>query len=122
MKTTRIVLVDDDTLQLNHYERILGVEGYEVKKFINAHDAIDGIDDATSVIVADLLLGYNTVFPLLNELQSQASLCTIPIVICSNLGDTLPVGALNDYGVRKILDKTNMHPSDLVAAIRSIVQ
>jgi DNA-binding NtrC family response regulator len=122
MKTTaNIVLVDDDILQLNHYERILETEGYSVSKFINAHEAIEGIDSTTDVVVVDLLLGYNTVFPLLNELQSQDDLHNIPIIVSSNLGDTLPSDSLESYGVRKLLDKSTMHPSDLVAAIRSVL-
>lgn len=117
----QVVVVDDDILQLSHYERILAAEQYRVKKFINSHEAIDGIDDSTDVIIVDLLLGYNTVFPLLNELQSQYSLSNIPVIVCSNLSDTLSAETLDAYGVRKVLDKSNMHPSDLVAAVRSVL-
>lgn len=117
----RIVLVDDDILQLSHYERILAAEGYQVSKFINAHEAINGIDETTDVIVVDLLLGYNTVFPLLNELQSQYTLNNIPVIVCSNLSETLEKEALDVYGVRKMLDKSSMHPLDLVAAVRSVL-
>jgi PleD family two-component response regulator len=122
MKTApRIVLVDDDILQLSHYERILAAEGYEISKYINAHEAIDGIDETIDVVIVDLLLGYNTVFPLLNEIQSQDALSDIPIIVCSNISETLEEETLSAYGVRKMLDKSSMHPLDLIAAVRSVL-
>lgn len=122
MKTApRIVLVDDDILQLSHYERILAAEGYEISKYINAHEAIDGIDETTDVVIVDLLLGYNTVFPLLNEIQSQDALSDIPIIVCSNISENLEEETLSAYGVRKMLDKSSMHPLDLIAAVRSVL-
>lgn len=117
-KTTHVIVIDDDILQLESYRRILEAEGFNVKTCPDTYEAIDNIDETTDVILTDVLLGYNTVFPLFNELQSQSGLCEIPIVVCSDVAESLPAGSMSIYGVSRILDKSKVHTSDIVAALR----
>ena len=59
-------------------------------------------------------------FALLHELQSYDDTHQIPIVLCTNLADQFDKKQLEVYGVKRIVDKTTMHPSDIVAAVKAV--
>lgn len=120
MTGSSIVVLDDDITQLQVYRRQLEKAGFNVIACSDAASAIDQISSSTAVIIVDLLLGYNTSIAFLHELQSDDEFAAIPVIVCSNIAETIPHDSLASYGVRRILDKTTMHPSDIIAAVRSV--
>lgn len=115
-----IVIVEDDVLLGHHFERTLKKAGYSVATTPHALGAIRLIDDTKpAVIVLDMLLTGSTAMPLLHELQSHDDLARIPVVIVTSLAGDLLLETLKPYGVTHVLDKTTMHPDDLVVAVRS---
>jgi DNA-binding response OmpR family regulator len=116
-----IVVVEDDVLLGHHFERTLKKAGYNVASSPHALGAIRLIDETKpAVIVLDMLLTGSTAMPLLHELQSHDDLARIPVVMVTSMAADLSLETLKPYGVRYVLDKTTMHPDDLVAAIRSV--
>ena len=116
-----IVVVEDNLLLSQHFERTLNKAGYNVVTSSHALGAIKLIDEVKpSAIVLDMLLTGSTALPLLHELQSHADLAQIPIIMVTSIAEDMAAESLKPYGVRKVLDKTSMHPDDLVAAVRSV--
>ena len=68
-----------------------------------------------------MLLSGGTGLALLHELQSYTDTGDIPVVLCTNIAGDLDVKDLRPYGVRRLLDKTTMHPDDVTVAIRSVL-
>jgi hypothetical protein len=58
---------------------------------------------------------------LLHELQSYGDTKMTPVVLCTNMAETLDLEDLRQYGVRRIIDKTTMQLDDLPAAVRSVL-
>ncbi len=119
---TRVLLVEDDAWLAELQLSVLQKAGYEVTLAPHALAAIELVDSASpDIIVLDVLLAGSTAFALLNELQSYTDTGAVPIILCTNLADQLDPGKLREYGVNKVVDKTTMHPDDVIVAIRSIL-
>jgi len=122
MSMPTVLIVEDDKWLAEQHERVLNKAGYETVVALHALAAIEAIDDVhPDVIILDVLLIGNTAFALLHELQSYSDTGNIPVVLCTNLASELLIDDLKPYGVRQILDKTTMVPSDLVASVQSIL-
>jgi len=118
----RIVVVEDDEWLAEHYLRVLRRSGYEVYHAPHAVAAIDVIDKVQpDVIILDVLLTGTNALALLHELKSHEDLASIPIVLATNLADQIQMDDVACYGVKRILDKTSMHPEDIDVAIRSVL-
>lgn len=117
---TRVLLVDDDAWLADLEAKVLDDAGYEVRVVPNALAAIDAVDDfQPEALILDVLLAGSTVFALLNELRSHNDTAKLPIILCTNIADQLDQTMLRDYGVVRVVDKSTMHPDDLVAAVRA---
>lgn len=116
-----VLVVDDDLWQCASYRRILESEGMQVRFATSPHQAFVELDEwQPDVIVLDIILDGNTAFTLLHELQSSKEFASIPVVLCSNMGDLVDAKQLTVYGVRRVIDKADMHPADIVAAIKAV--
>jgi len=121
--TERVVVVEDDVWLAEHYLRVLRRAGYEAYHAAHALGAIDVIDDVRPhAVLLDVLLTGNTALALLHELRSHPDLADIPIVLATNLADQISLEDVESYGVKRILDKATMHPEDVVAAVRTVIQ
>ena len=119
---TRVLLVEDDAWLAEMEAKVLASAGYDVRVAPHALAAVDRIDEAIpDVIILDVLLTGSTAFTFLNELQSHPDTASIPVVLCTNLAEQFSSSQLKEYGVKRVVDKTTMHPDDLVVAVRAVV-
>ena len=119
---TRVLLVEDDAWLAEVEASAISDAGFEVLIAPHAPAAIELVDSFhPEVIVLDVLLAGSTAFALLNELQSYSDTGIVPVVLCTNIADQFDVVKLKEYGVRRVVDKTTMHPDDLVAAVKSVL-
>lgn len=119
--TTRVVVVEDDVWLAEYYLRVLRKHGYETYHAANALTAIDLIDDVRPhAVLLDVLLTGTTALALLHEMKSHADIADIPVLLATNLADQIALDDVASYGVKRLLDKSTMHPEDVVAAIRSV--
>ncbi len=117
--TKSIVIIDDDTWQASHLERVLRRAGYKTSQVNSGRAAIDVIDDEQpDLVILDLLLGDATAFALLHELQSHHDLARLPVLLITNVADRLDGVRLEEYGVVQVLDKLAIEPQDVVIAAR----
>ncbi|MBB1523643.1 response regulator [Candidatus Saccharibacteria bacterium] len=117
----KILLIDDDMWQSDIYVNVLK-NNYEIKSTQNLNNAIKLIESwSPQLIIADVLLSGETIFTLLNELQSDAYLGKIPVVIITNIADRLSGVDLRAYGINNLLDKSKITPQDILAAARRIL-
>lgn len=119
---TRVLLIEDDAWLAELEAGILERAGFEVSAASSGLVAIDMVDESRpDAIVADVLLAGSTVFALLHELQSYKDTDKIPVVLCTNLAEQFSAEQLEEYGVKRVVNKTTMDPAELVAAVRSVV-
>lgn len=119
---TRVLLVEDDAWLAEMEVKVLRSAGYEVQRASHAVAAIECIDESVpDVIILDVLLTGSTAFTFLNELQSHPDTAALPVVLCTNIAEQFSSSQLKAYGVKRVVDKTTMHPDDLVVAVRAVV-
>lgn len=119
---SRVLLIEDDILLGRHFERSLLSAGFEVRTCEHLVGVMDVVDSfGPDVIVTDILLTGSTALPLMNELMSHDDLSKIPVIAITSLADDITLDALRPYGVRAILDKTAIHPDDLLASVRKVL-
>ncbi|HBO64683.1 TPA: hypothetical protein DD425_01850 [Candidatus Saccharibacteria bacterium] len=119
---TKVLLIEDDAWLADIERAVLKAEGYSVRHVTNGQAAMDSIDVfRPDVIILDVLLDGHTAFTLLHELRSYKDTSSVPVVLCTNLAETFPAKTLDEYGVKRVVDKTTMHPSDIVGAIRAVL-
>jgi CheY-like chemotaxis protein len=117
-----VLVIEDDMWLGEQFERTLTHAGFAVRRTTNGHAAMELIDEhAPDAIVLDLLIIGGTGLTLLHELQSYQDTGDIPVVLCTNLAAQINLDDLAPYGVRRIIDKTTMHPDDIVTALRSVL-
>lgn len=121
MRQPQVLIVDDNQLWLDFISRQLDKAGCQVIAHSNSLEAIDDITAEIDLIVVDLLLGYNSIFPLLHELRSDLEISSVPVVVCSSIAGSIPDGSLDSYGVKAVLDKTTMTPADIQVVIKRIL-
>jgi DNA-binding response OmpR family regulator len=122
MSQQTILIVEDDPWLAEQQARVVTKAGYKAEVSPHAIAAITAIDEVhPDAIILDVLLTGSTAFTLLHELQSYADTAAIPIILCTNLAGELKLDDVKPYGVRRILDKTSMHPDDLAVALRSVL-
>lgn len=121
-KLSTVLLVEDDPWLAELEAEILVQAGYEVIHAPHAPSAIAKIDEKQpAIIILDVLLTGSTAFALLHELQSYGDTKVVPVILCTNMAEHLKLEDLHTYGVRRIIDKSVMHPDDILAAVRSIL-
>lgn len=120
---TKVLIVEDDKWLAEAEALALKTAGFETDITFNALDALAYIDESSTlpdVIILDILLTGSTAFALLNELRSYEDTNATPIILCTNLAEQFSLDSLKQYGVHRIIDKSTMQPSDLVASVRSV--
>jgi CheY-like chemotaxis protein len=114
-----VLIIDDDGWLASQFARLLESAGSTVHIAANALEGIDAVDKYhPKVIILDIFMPGPNGIVLLHELRSHSDLAQVPIVVCTNSASDIPHGNLAHYGVEQVLDKTAMHPEDIVAAVR----
>jgi CheY-like chemotaxis protein len=116
-----VLVVDDDEWLAGQYRKSLVAEGFSVQIVTNALAAIDAVDaHKPGAIILDLFMPGPNGIVLIHELRSHNDLANIPIILCTNSANDLP-SDMENYGVKVVLDKTTMHPDDIVAAVKKVL-
>lgn len=122
-KERTVLLVEDDFWLADLQADILREAGFTVQVAHNGLEAIDAVDAALpDVIIADVLLAGATVFSLLNELQSYSDTQKIPVVLCTSIAEQFSASQLEQYGVKRVVDKTTMEADALPVAVRAVCE
>ncbi len=118
----KILLVEDDPWLAELEAGLLTSAGYDVTLSPHAPSAIVAIASVRpDVIILDVLLTGSTAFALLHELQSYGDTNMVPVILCTNMAESLNLDDLTAYGVRQIIDKSTMQLNDLPIAVRSVL-
>lgn len=119
---TRVLIVDDDQWLASVFVRQLERSQIEARVAPNAVEAIKVIDEfRPDVLILDIFMPGPNGLVLLHELQSHSDLAKLPVVVCTASAREVDIDKLRPYGVLMVLDKVEMQPSDVTAAVRKVL-
>ena len=72
------------------------------------------------VLLADVILGAKNLFVLLHEMQSYIDTRGVPIVILSSAAGQIDPRDVENFNVKKVLDKAEVTPVNLRESLREI--
>lgn len=121
-KPWHVLVIEDDIWLAELYIRTLEAAGFVVRHVADGLAGMKAMDELLpDVVILDIFLPGPNGLVLLHEMQSHTDLSALPVIVCTNSTATLSADALTVYGVRSVLDKSDMHPVDLVAAVRRVL-
>jgi len=117
----RILLIDDDQLMTRMYERKFKFEGDDIVTIDDGSMALDLLkkDGNFDLILLDIMMPEMNGFEFMEELNKDAGLKHIPIILLTNLvGSDEDERRGMDLGAKAYLVKSRMQPNEIVDAIR----
>lgn len=122
MPVKRVLVIEDDQWFLSLVKKTLEREKFTVATANNTIEGMAAINEMVpDVIVLDFFMPGPNALVLLHELQSYGDTAKLPVILCTNNASDIPKDTVNAYGVVAVLDKTTMHPDDIVAAVRRVL-
>src|ERR1700723_2696955 len=106
MKKYRLIVIDDhqDTLELLKFNLLS--EGYEVKAFFNAVDALKYVTaENTDMVITDWMLPEMDGLDLCRNLKHNPSTQDIPVVMLTGKSDEIDVGTALEVGAEEYIPK-----------------
>ena len=112
----KILAVDDDPVSLTFVAKHLRKAGFEVETAENGKDALDKLQQHTnafSVVVSDQLMPIMSGTKLTQKISNDATLCHIPVIMLTRLGDIKDAINAVNKGVFEYITKP-ANPKELV--------
>lgn len=118
----RILLVEDDPIELKMYERLFTKEGFEVFVVTNGQDCLSAaLYFHPDIILLDIMMPKMNGMDALNALRFNEQTKSISIIVQSNLSDGKYKDEALRRGAAKYLIKSQVENKDLVALVRSLI-
>lgn len=119
----KILIIEDDVWLSRSFEKVLKRKFTDVKSIQDPAEAFDVFAEFwPDMIIADVLLGEQNLFVLLNEMQSYDDSRKIPIIILSSLAEKIRAENVAEFGVKEILDKAEITPETLRKSAQNILE
>ena len=117
--TKKILLAEDDKFISRAYSDGLSRAGFEV---ILAMDGIEAVElarkEKPDMILLDLIMPRKNGFEVLIELNDEAELKKIPVIILSNLGQESDITKGKEMGAVDYLIKSNFSLKEVIEKIK----
>jgi len=114
-----IILIDDDEVLLEMYEKKLSLSGFEV---LTAHNGGDGVKIASAnkpdLILTDLVMPITDGFEVLRRIKSDKALKNVPAIALTNLSSEADKKAVFELGAIDYIVKSNYTPSQVVDRVK----
>lgn len=115
----KILLVEDDPFLTNMYKTRFEGEKHEVMVASDGEAALSLLKQTPpDLILLDFMLPKLGGFSILEEMQKNANLKKIPVVVLSNLADEESIKRAKELGVKEFLIKANYTPTQISETIK----
>lgn len=121
----RIIIVDDEKINLRVIETVLDSEPYEIKSVLSAKEVIELLDEREwDLVIADVMMPNMSGYELTREIRQRFSLSELPVLLVTARSSTKDIEAgftagANDY-ITKPIDAIELRSR--VKALTSVKQ
>ncbi len=115
----KITIMEDEELILNLLQKKLTNEGYELSFARNGEEGLKLISEKKpDLILLDIIMPKKGGFEVLEEMQKNAELKNIPVIIISNSGQPVEIDRAQKLGAKDWLIKTDFDPQEVVDKVK----
>ncbi|MBL7142298.1 MAG: response regulator [Candidatus Pacebacteria bacterium] len=115
----KIAIMEDEELILNLLEKKLIKEGYELLVARNGEEGLKLIKEKKpDLLLLDIIMPLKGGFEVLEEMQQDATLKDVPVIIISNSGQPVEIDRAQKLGAKDWLIKTDFDPQEVVDKIK----
>lgn len=120
--TKTILIVEDEEVLLRALEKKLIADGYNV---ILARDGSEGLtkvrEAKPDLVLLDILMPEKDGFEVLQTLQAEGLLPSLPVIIVSNSGQPVEIDKAMKLGARDYLIKAEFDPQEVVDKVHLVL-
>jgi len=114
----KILIVEDEEILLNLLKNKLSEAGYEMFTSTDGQQGLKAIKEIVpDLILLDITMPKMGGFELMEKMQDDDSIKSIPIIIISNSGQPVEIERAKQLGVRDWLIKTEFDPQEVVEKV-----
>jgi CheY-like chemotaxis protein len=124
--TKKILLIEDEPLQIKIYEKIIKKAGFEIESLAQGKEGLKRLEEIKAkkkekpdLILLDLILPDINGIAILEKAKTDPELKDIPFFIFTNSSASELKKKSKDLGVEKYIIKTDITPSQLVQFIKN---
>ncbi len=111
----KILIIEDEEIMLDLLQRKLSNNGYEISVARNGEDGAKMIKEIKpDLILLDIIMPKMSGMEVLEEMQKDKEVQSIPVIIISNSGQPVELDRAKKLGVRDWLIKTEFDPQEVV--------
>lgn len=121
-KKKKVCIVEDDDNIREIYATALSASGFDVVEALNGEDGILAIkENNPDIILLDLQMPVMNGFQVLESLQNDEKLSSIPIVVLTNADDEESIKKVGKFETRFYVVKSLTTPQKIVGIVREIL-
>src|SRR3989344_4468119 len=121
-QSVKLVIVEDDKFLRDLIVRKLSREGFLVREAKTGEEGLDILrEDPPQLVLLDILLPGLSGYEVLETMQKNEKLKSIPVVMLSNLGQKEEVDRATALGAKDFLIKAKYTPGEIVTRIKEIL-
>jgi len=118
-KAKKILLIEDEEIIINLLQRKLEKEGYEMRVARDGQEGLEKMKEAKpDLVLLDIIMPKMGGFEVMEEMQKEAELKKIPVIIISNSGQPVELDRAKELGVRDWLIKTEFDPQEVLEKVK----
>jgi len=118
----KILVIEDDKFLKKIYQTKLAFEGYEATIASNGEEGLEAIKrDKPDLILLDLLMPIKNGFEVLEEINKDKSLSSIPVIVASNLGQEADRQRIEGFGVKDFIVKSDITIQGIIDKIKKLL-
>jgi len=115
----KILIIEDEEIIYDLLQRKLIQEGYEVEI---AKDGDEGLEkmrgEKPDLILLDIVMPRKGGFEVMEEMQKDENLKSIPVIVISNSGQPVELDKAKRLGARDWLIKTEFDPQEVIKKVK----
>lgn len=111
----KILLIEDEQLMIDLLERKLIQEGYEVSVAKNGVEGLEKMkEEKPDIVLLDIVMPRMGGFEVMEEMNKDAGLKQIPVIVISNSGQPVELDRAKRLGAKDWLIKTEFDPQEVI--------
>ncbi|HOX30341.1 MAG TPA: response regulator [Candidatus Paceibacterota bacterium] len=114
----KILLVEDEDLIIKLLQKKLVSEGYDVTIASDGEEGMKALrQNKPELVLLDIVMPKKGGFEVLEEINQDADLRNIPVIIISNSGQPMELDRAQRLGVKDWLIKTEFDPKEVLEKV-----